>query len=101
MLPGDTFWSIAQRYGCTVEAITNANTDVTPEELQIGQVIRVPGGESGSSFSNTHGPLRPTGNAPPNARLGTMLNGRVPSWCEPLRDMHQYGITKDECPQLM
>ncbi len=49
--------------------------------------IRLPGGDEGSSLPATQGPLRPTGNPPPNARSDTILNARVPGWCEPLRGM--------------
>jgi murein DD-endopeptidase MepM/ murein hydrolase activator NlpD len=85
--PGDTFWTLSQRYGCTIEAIMGANPGVVPEQLQIGQVIQLPGGNTDSSRPPTNGPLRPTRNPPPNARMDTVLNARVPYWCEPLRGM--------------
>ena len=77
---GDTFFALSQRYGCSVQAIMSANPGVVPERLQIGQVIRLPGSGEG------RGPA-PSGNVPPNARLDTTLNGRVPHWCEALRGM--------------
>ena len=40
---GDTFYSIAQRAGTTVEAIQRANPGVNPNALRVGQVICVPG----------------------------------------------------------
>ncbi len=39
---GDTFYSLAQRFGTTVEAIMAANPGVDPDRLQIGQVICIP-----------------------------------------------------------
>ncbi|OAT82955.1 DUF3794 and LysM peptidoglycan-binding domain-containing protein [Desulfotomaculum copahuensis] len=39
---GDTFWSIAQKYGTSVNAIINANPGKSPENLQPGDVINVP-----------------------------------------------------------
>ncbi len=39
---GDTFYSIAKKYGTTVEAIIQANPGINPENLQVGQVIKVP-----------------------------------------------------------
>ena len=39
---GDTFYALAERYGTTVEAITLANPDAQPENLQIGETITVP-----------------------------------------------------------
>ncbi|MCR1898839.1 LysM peptidoglycan-binding domain-containing protein [Irregularibacter muris] len=39
---GDTFYSLAQRYGTTVAAIQAANPGVNPNRLQIGQTICIP-----------------------------------------------------------
>ncbi|KKM09915.1 hypothetical protein SY88_16290 [Clostridiales bacterium PH28_bin88] len=39
---GDTFFSLARRFGTTVEAIMAANPGVDPDRLQIGQVICIP-----------------------------------------------------------
>ena len=39
---GDTFSALAERYGTTLEAITLANSDKNPENLQIGETITVP-----------------------------------------------------------
>lgn len=39
---GDTLFSIAQRFGITVQAILNANPGLDPNNLQIGQVICIP-----------------------------------------------------------
>ncbi|MGB9802907.1 SPOCS domain-containing protein [Desulfofundulus sp.] len=40
--PGDTFWKIAQKFGTTVSAIENANPCKDPQNLQPGDVIKVP-----------------------------------------------------------
>ncbi|WP_258360193.1 LysM peptidoglycan-binding domain-containing protein [Moorella sulfitireducens] len=40
--PGDTFFSIARRFGFTLEAILAANPGVDPNNLQVGQVICLP-----------------------------------------------------------
>lgn len=40
--PGDTFYSIAQRVTTTVEAIMQANPDLNPNALLVGQQICVP-----------------------------------------------------------
>ncbi|UJR11622.1 hypothetical protein I4U23_015803 [Adineta vaga] len=70
---GDTLWGISKKIGCTLEAIVSANPGVVPEQLQIGQVIRLPGGPSNSSQ-----------NTSPNGRLDTTLNSKVPLWLEKL-----------------
>ena len=39
---GDTFFTLAQRFNTTVDAIQRANPTVNPNSLQIGQVICIP-----------------------------------------------------------
>jgi LysM repeat protein len=39
---GDTFFTLAQRFGTTVQAIQQANPGVNPNNLQIGQQICIP-----------------------------------------------------------
>lgn len=46
--PGDTFWKLAQRYGTTVEAIMALNPGLDPQNLQIGQTVRIPCGVPGA-----------------------------------------------------
>lgn len=52
---GDTLWSLAKRYGTTVEKLMAWNQSVIPEQLQIGQKLIV--GESRDSM--THHTIRP------------------------------------------
>jgi len=40
--PGDTFFTLARRFGSTVEAIQAANPGVNPRNLQVGMQIRIP-----------------------------------------------------------
>lgn len=40
--PGDTIWSIAQKYNVTVEELVNFNNLPFPEQIFVGQVIDVP-----------------------------------------------------------
>ncbi|MTI79301.1 MAG: LysM peptidoglycan-binding domain-containing protein [Firmicutes bacterium] len=40
---GDTFYSLAQRYNTTVDAIQRANPNVDPNRLRVGQTICIPG----------------------------------------------------------
>ena len=39
---GDTFFSLASRFGVTLQALTSANPGVDPNRLQIGQQICIP-----------------------------------------------------------
>lgn len=41
---GDTFWRIAKRYNTTVDKLIQANPDVDPDNLQVGQKICIPSG---------------------------------------------------------
>lgn len=40
--PGDTLFTLAQRFGLAIDAILSANPDIDPADLPIGRVIRVP-----------------------------------------------------------
>ncbi len=40
--PGDTFFSLARRFGTTVDALLAANPGVDPQNLQIGMTICIP-----------------------------------------------------------
>jgi LysM repeat protein len=40
---GETFYSIAQRYGLDVNRLQSANPGVQPTRLQVGQTLRLPG----------------------------------------------------------
>ncbi|MGI6686522.1 MAG: LysM peptidoglycan-binding domain-containing protein [Bacillota bacterium] len=44
---GDTFFSIARRFGFTVQQLLDANPDVDPDQLQVGQVICLPPSPNG------------------------------------------------------
>jgi LysM repeat protein len=50
--PGDTLYSIASRYGTTVEAIRLANGIVNPWFIQVGQKLVIPRGSPASSTSS-------------------------------------------------
>ena len=42
VMPGDTFWSIASRFGVSVSDLAASNPDVDPRRLQLGQRIGLP-----------------------------------------------------------
>ncbi len=47
--PGDTLWGIAQRFGVSLDALVAANVIVDPNQLVVGQQIRLPAREMGST----------------------------------------------------
>ncbi len=55
--PGETLYSIAQRYGTTWQAIAQANGIVNPNQIYVGQKLKIPtaGGTSGGSSGGTTG----------------------------------------------
>jgi len=42
IVAGDTFWALSQKYGVPLDSILAANPGVIPEQLQIGQVVKIP-----------------------------------------------------------
>jgi murein DD-endopeptidase MepM/ murein hydrolase activator NlpD len=66
--PGDTLYSIAQRFGSTVEAIVAANDIADPSLIEVGQKLRIPTAE----------PERvPQIQAQPNRRQHTVRRGET------------------------
>jgi LysM repeat protein len=98
IVSGDTFWNLAQQYRCSPQAIQDANPGVTPNQLRIGQEIQLPRGGERSTSSTAHGSSAPTGNTPSKGRMDTTLNGRVPVWCEPLRNMINAAAQETKVP---
>ncbi|MCM1297786.1 MAG: LysM peptidoglycan-binding domain-containing protein [Muribaculaceae bacterium] len=49
---GDTLWLLANRYGTTVSAIKSLN-GLTSDNLQVGQVLRIPATQTSSYFQYT------------------------------------------------
>ncbi|MDT8893763.1 LysM peptidoglycan-binding domain-containing protein [Halomonas sp. I1] len=87
--PGDTFTSVARRFGAVPERVVAANAGVTPTDLKVGQLIQVPLGDTASSSGST------ASNPPPTtpARLpdpGTMPDD-AKGWPWPLDD---YDVTR-------
>jgi murein DD-endopeptidase MepM/ murein hydrolase activator NlpD len=58
---GDTVWTIARRFGTSVNAITAANGMASPHRLRIGQVLVLPGGGEATAAA----PARPAASASP------------------------------------
>ena len=40
--PGDTLYKISQMYGVTVQEVIDANPNVNPYNLYVGQIIQIP-----------------------------------------------------------
>jgi len=40
---GESFWSISRRYGIPLDELADANLDIDPGRLRVGDVLRVPG----------------------------------------------------------
>ncbi len=77
--PGDTLFSIAQRFGSTVEAIVSANDIANPSLITPGQKLVIPTAEQSPSSPGTKGnsrvhPVRPGERLPALAfRYGTTV----------------------------
>ncbi|PBP23087.1 hypothetical protein BUE80_DR005739, partial [Diplocarpon rosae] len=56
---GDTFFAISQRLNVAISDIQNMNPGVKPENLQVGQVINIPGPKATRTDSYHHAPAAP------------------------------------------
>lgn len=43
IVAGDTMYSIARRYGVSLQALLKLNTSINPNKLEVGQIICIPG----------------------------------------------------------
>ncbi len=50
---GETMFSIAQRYGLTVDAVTHTNNVPDPRQIYVGQRLLIPGGKDDASAAET------------------------------------------------
>ena len=50
--PGDTLWLLARKYGTTVEELKRLN-NLTSDMLNIGQVLKIPTGQTPAYFEYT------------------------------------------------
>ncbi|HEU5209767.1 MAG TPA: LysM peptidoglycan-binding domain-containing protein [Longimicrobiales bacterium] len=53
VLRGETLSHIARRYGVSVGALQQANDNISPRRLQVGQVLRVPGRSGGAAVASS------------------------------------------------
>ena len=42
---GDTLYRIARTYGTTVDVLLRLNPGISPDDLQVGMEVRLPGGK--------------------------------------------------------
>lgn len=84
--PGDTYSSVARRFGSSPTRVQSANPNIPANRLQVGQLIQVPLSGSVASGRNTSS----NASRPPPAHLPDL--GALPSnarnWPWPLDDYH-------------
>ena len=71
---GDTLFSIAQRFGTTVQAIADANDIDDPRQIIVGQVLRIPG-----LTATPTSPPTPTPTPPPSEGPAEVISIGYPS----------------------
>lgn len=66
VVKGDSLWSIARKFGVTVQALRDAN-NLTSDVLSVGQILRIPGS------NEDNGNVPPSGNVTYNVQRGDSL----------------------------
>ncbi|WP_416140715.1 LysM peptidoglycan-binding domain-containing protein [Halomonas sp. HK25] len=90
--PGDTYSSIARRFGTRSSRIQAANPGVEPTALRVGQVLQVPfaGGTATAGRSTSAGASSGSASASPTPRASLPDPGDLPrsarNWLWPLED---------------
>ncbi|MFO8046005.1 MAG: peptidoglycan DD-metalloendopeptidase family protein, partial [Halomonas sp.] len=90
--PGDTFTSIARRFGTRAARLQSANPGIVPTDLRVGQVIQVPLAGGATTASRVTSPSSGGGssNTPAPARASLPDPGDLPrsarNWPWPLED---------------
>lgn len=75
MASGETFYAIARRYGVTAAQLRALNPDVDMDDLEVGDVLRLPAAARDSRAGSGSGSQRPAAQTPP--RTGTQSQGRT------------------------
>lgn len=77
---GDTLWSISQRFGISLDAVLSANPGVDAKNLQVGQLINLLPGGSGSAIFMSFS-VQPNQGDPDNGGPGINLSNESGSDC--------------------
>jgi len=96
VVSGDSLWTVAQKFGCTVTALKKAN-NLTKKNLKPGQVLKIPPAKTKSTKSTT-APSATTTKPDASTTPKKSTHHKVYAQAQPVQDFDVPASTFASCP---